>query len=215
MLGDASVQLVFLGTDAVISNSESRCNVQLYLREAWQPYWKPLLTSCFQGGSWHQSEELTHTGDMKFYQTCENLRKFSQVINRWKTSNPRTFFCSISCLQWWPVPWGTVWEKGKYVILLFGIHPRLGQDFEVRKWSWCTLDFWKAIACALWARLSSHKDQFNEKFEERSTFFFFFTKSWLELKGAKVQSRHVRKRGGGGSRGKNIEYHFLIWSLIA
>lgn len=121
MLGDASVQLVFLGTDAVISNSESRCNVQLYLHEAWQPYWKPLLTSCFQGGSWHQSEELTHTGDMKFYQTCENLRKFSQVINHWKTSNLRTFFCSISCLQWWPVPW----EKGKDVILLFGIHPRL------------------------------------------------------------------------------------------
>lgn len=51
MLGDACVQLVFLGNDAVISNSESRCNIQLYLRETWQSYCKPLLTSRFRGGS--------------------------------------------------------------------------------------------------------------------------------------------------------------------
>lgn len=182
MLGDACVQLVFLGKDAVISNSESRCHVQLYLREAWQCYWKPLLTSHFQGGSWHQPEELIHNGDMKFYQICENLRKFSQVINLWNISNPRTFFCSISCLWQRPVSWGKVSEKGKYVVLFLGIHPSLGQDIEVRKWSWCTLDFWKAIACAFWAHLSSHKDQLNEKFEERNTFSFLQNwKSWKEL----------------------------------
>lgn len=98
MLGDACVQLVFLGKDAVISSSGSRCNIQLYLREAWQSYWKPLLTSRFQGGSWHQSEELIHNCDMKFYQTCGNLRKFSQVINLWKTSNPRTFLLNFLSL---------------------------------------------------------------------------------------------------------------------
>lgn len=186
MLGDVCVQLVFLGKRAVISNSGSRCNTQLYLREAWQWQWKPLLTSCFQGGSWHQSEEFIQEGDMKFYQTRANLRKFSQVINHWKTSNPRYFFCSISCLWWWPVCWGKAAEKGKYVVLLLGIHPSLAQNVEVRKWSWCILDFWKATVCALWAHLSPHKDHLNEKFEERNT-FSFFTK--LEgLKGAQVQS---------------------------
>lgn len=114
MLGDACVQLAFLGKDAVISNGESRCNMQLYLYEAWQFYWKPLLTSCLQGGSWHQPEELIHKGDMKFYQTCETLRKFSQVINYWKISSPRTCFCSISCLWWRPVSWGKVSEKGMW-----------------------------------------------------------------------------------------------------
>lgn len=62
------------------------------------------------------------------------------------------------------------------------------------------LDFWKAIAYGFVG---------SPKFSQRSTewkfwrkeYFLFFTK--LEgLKGAKVQPRHVRKRGGGGSRGK-------------
>lgn len=139
------------------------------------PRWQLTSVRRVHSGGWH--EILSNSCKLTQIQPSDkSLENFQS----------KYFFCSISCLWWWPVSWGKAAEKGKYVVLLLGIHPSLAQNVEVRKWSWCILDFWKATVCALWAHLSPHKDHLNEKFEERNT-FSFFTK--LEgLKGAQVQS---------------------------
>lgn len=38
---------------------------------------------------------VNHTPHTKFYQTCENLPRFSQAIHLWKTSSPRTFLLNF------------------------------------------------------------------------------------------------------------------------